>query len=330
MRRVVALALFSTLALFGCGDATPTPSLDLEGGDGALETCTPDGQPIVMTGRYAMKVDLLLRLKVVAGCEGAACLVDADSAGSALVLVDAAQSGQAATLSATLCALGVPPLQFKAQATPVTVTVSPAVLATAMPANATASLDGTQTCAGLTTDPLTFTLGARLADKVNDPLPGYTVNALPPLVMCDGSASTACTATSATGCICDQDGDGKPGATFGTTNTPGVDDIDAIYVDQRISLSLRGQVYPRAAEATGPRMKGTIPSVKFDQNVLGCHRATAQAGGPRDCDKVDNVIVSSFGPAATLSTARPSTFSAVPVAAGFDCAALRAQAATLF
>lgn len=320
--RTVLLSLIA-VTIAACNDGSTTPDRDL----GGEEVCSPSATPISIAGRYALRLDLVLNLKLVAGCTGDACLVDSDSAASSLLLVDVTQTGSTTALSAKLCSLGVPPLPFKSRPQPVTVTPPLALLEALPAASASLALDGPSVCAGFTTQPLRFTMGARLADPSGDPLPAYQASAQPHIAFCDGAPTTRCSATTAQACVCDEEGDGKPGASFEAAHTPSLEDIDRVYVDQRVAVSLKGQVYPSLGEA-GQRLRGAVSAIRFDQNVLGCHRAMGP--GPRDCDEMETPFVTGLGPAATQSLATPSTFVAVPVPADETCAELIAAAPTLF
>jgi hypothetical protein len=157
-------------------------------------------------------------------------------------------------------------------------------------------------------------------------------------VLCGGVETTLCASTAnptpptQTGCVCDQEGDGKIGATLLAKNAPGYMDIDKIDVDLRTSVTLVGQVFPQAAMQAhkGQRIKGTVQGLKLDQNVLGCHRNIAAPGTPRDCTPDEVGVVAGFNPAVTQSVNGSSTFVAVPVGAGDDCNAIKAQESMLF
>ena len=55
----------------------------------------PDGKTVALTGRYAVRANLLVNVKVVAGCTGQACIVDNDANSELLLVADLAQIGHA-------------------------------------------------------------------------------------------------------------------------------------------------------------------------------------------------------------------------------------------
>jgi hypothetical protein len=327
------LALAATL-MVGCGSGTKPG-----GGDGGtMEVCMPDGQSVALNGRYAVQANLLVNVKVVAGCSGAACIVDNDANAELLLLADITQSSTSVSTKVTACKIVIPPLALKNQPMPVQITVPDALLASVLPVTATASLGGTSTCANFNAQPITLALGANLANTGGDPLPNYTSGASPPVVLCGGVETTLCASTAnptpptQTGCVCDQEGDSKLGATVLAKNAPGYNDIDKLYVDLRTSVTLSGQVFPQAAMQPHPgqRIKGTVQGLKLDQDVLGCHRDIAPPAKPRDCTPDEVGVVVGFNPAVTQSANGGSTFVAVPVGGSDDCAAVKAQEAMLF
>lgn len=335
MKRVVLAAAL----IAGCGSGTKGG-----GGDGGamMEVCMPDGKPVAIGGRYAVQANLLVNVKVVAGCTGAACIVDNDANAELLLLADITQSGTSITTKVTTCKITVPPVALKNQPMPVQLTVPDALLASVLPVTSGGTLGGASTCASFDSQPITLSLGASLANTGSDPLPNYTSGATPPVVLCGNMETTACASTAnpvgptQTGCVCDQEGDTKLGATVLAKNAPGFSDIDKLYVDLRTSVTLSGAVFPQAAMQAHPgqRLKGTVRGLKLEQNVLGCHRTAAP--GVRDCTSggggmADEVgVVAGFNPAVTQSVNGSSTFVAVPVGASDDCAAIKAQEATLF
>ena len=90
------------------------------------------------------------------------------------------------------------------------------------------------------------------------------------------------------GCVCDQEGDGKLGATLDAVNVPGFDDVHQVYVDLRTSVTLAGKVF------RGQRIIGTVEGLKLEQHVLGCHRSNAP--GERDCIDTETNAVAGFNP----------------------------------
>lgn len=328
-------AIVAIAGLAGCGDGNTGG-----GGDGGpmMEVCMPDGAAVALGGRYAVKANLLVNVKVVAGCSGSACIVDSDADGELLLQADIVQSGGMAMATVRPCKIVVPPVALKNQPMPVQLTVPQALVDSVLSVMSTATLGGTQTCASFDAQPITLALGASLANTATDPLPNFTLGAQPPVNLCGGLATTACASTAnptgptQTGCVCDQEGDAKLGATLAAKNAPGFDDIDKLYVDLRTSVTLKGQVFPQASGQLHPgqRIKGTVQGLKLDQNVLGCHRNIAAPGTPRDCVDSETGTVAGFNPAVTQSVNGDSTFVAVPIGATDGCDVINAQEGQLF
>ncbi|HEY2749182.1 MAG TPA: hypothetical protein VGL86_31410 [Polyangia bacterium] len=320
---VMATAIFA----IGCGGSGTKSDMGSDGGM-TMKPCMPDGQTVAISGRYAVRANLLVNVKVVAGCTGAACIVDDDANSELLLLADMTQSGTSATATVTPCKIVIPPVALKNQPMPVELTVPDALIASVLPVTSTATLGGSTTCATFDAQPITIALGASLTNTASDTLPSFSSSATPPVVECGGSATTACASTSNPvgptdhGCVCDQEGDAKLGATVAAKNAPGFEDIDELYIDLRTSVTLSGQVYPQQ------QIQGKVEGLKLDQNVLGCHRSNAP--GVRDCMDAETNTVAGFNPAVSQSVNGDSTFVAVPVAAGTTCATINAMEATLF
>jgi hypothetical protein len=319
------------LLLAACGSSTNSP-VD-GGGDGAHQmlTCMPDSQPVALAARYAVQANLLVNVKVTPGCSGASCLVDADAHSTLLLLADVTQTGQMATITARPCQIQIPPVALKGGNKPVTLNVPRGLVDSVKPVVATGTLDGTTTCANFSATPITLVIGANLANLASDPLPQSATK------LCGNAAGTRCLsnttpAPSDTGCVCDQEGDGKLGASLDAANIPALDDIDKVYVDLRTSVTLTGQVYPSASGQTNPgqRIIGKVDGLTLEQSILGCHRNLAAPATPRECDASDTGAVAGFNPAVSQSANGDSTFVAVPLAAGDTCDTLIANQATLF
>lgn len=319
-------AIVAALAgVAGCGSGTKS-DMGTDGG-GTMQVCMPDGKTAAINGRYAVRANLLVNVKVVAGCTGSACIVDNDANSELLLVADMVQSGSSVMTTVSPCKIVIPPVALKNQPMPVQLTVPDALVASVLPVSSTATLGGAQTCASFDAQPITIALGASLANTATDALPAFSIVASPPVVECGGSVTTACASTAnpvgptQKGCVCDQEGDAKIGATLAAKNAPGFEDIDFIDVDLRTSVTLSGQVYP------GQELRGKVNGLKLDQNVLGCHRGTPTN---RDCLDSETNTVAGFNPAVTQSVNGSSTFVAVPVAAGTTCDQIKAMEATLF
>jgi hypothetical protein len=181
------------------------------------------------------------------------------------------------------------------------------------------SIDGPQICANLMQpQPLAIVLGARLAAPATDPLP--TVNATTGSYTACGGTLAACASAAAPasgGCVCDQDGDGKPGATLSVANAPVFSDLDKAYVALRATVTLQGQVF------SSEEIDGTVEAT-LEQVILGCHRASQ---GASDCSLGDLGLIQAVAPVITQSDAsmnacNQSLFTARRVPAGTDCATL--------
>ncbi len=310
----------------GCGSGTKS-DMGTDGG-GTMQVCMPDGKSVALSGRYAVRANLLVNVKVVAGCTGSACIVDNDANSELLLVADMVQSGSSVTTTVSPCKIVIPPVALKNQPMPVQLTVPDALIASVLPVSSTATLGGSSTCATFDAQPITIALGASLTNAASDMLPTFSSSATPPVVLCGNNANTQCASTTnptgptQKGCVCDQEGDMKLGATLGAKNAPGFEDIDLVYVDLRTSVTLSGQVYP------GQQLQGKVQGLKLDQNVLGCHRTNAP--GVRDCIDSETNTVAGFNPAVTQSVNGNSTFVAVPVAAGTTCDQIKAMEGTLF
>ncbi len=327
MFKVVGCA--GVLALVACGSSSNNNGVD-GGADmhHGPATCTPDGQSAQLAARYGVQANLLANVKVTAGCSGASCLVNTDANAELLLLATITQAspGASATVTAQPCKIVIPPVALKGQAMPLTLSAPKALIASVKPVTSTATLSGPMTCANFNAQPITLVLGASLANVASDPLPGFTQGATPPINFC-GGALASCASASATGCVCDQESDSKPGATLNAMNVPGLDDLDLLYVDLRTSVTLQGQIFPAASGQTnpGPQIVGTISGLALDTSVLGCHRTSTG-----ECNASDTGAAAALNPAISQSTNGPSTFTAVPLSASDTCDTLVANEAALF
>jgi hypothetical protein len=176
-------------------------------------------------------------------------------------------------------------------------------------------------------DALAIVLGARLSLPASDPLPTFSLSATPPVALCGHAAATLCDANVENGCICDQEGDGKAGATVGASGVPVLDDVDRVYLALRTVIALTGRVFPASATQSTPgqRLKGTVDGLTLEQSPVGCHHMTGI-----DCTDQETNSVAQLNPKVTQSKTNPSTFVAMPVPADETCAQLAIQAASLF
>ncbi|HZS38162.1 MAG TPA: hypothetical protein VFF06_15095, partial [Polyangia bacterium] len=232
------------------------------------------------------------------------------------------------------CKIVIPPVALKGQMKPLTLSAPKSLVQSVKPIDSTATLSGASTCANFNAQPITLALGANLMNPGSDMLPKFTQGGVPTINFCGMSVATSCaTATHPMAptdfaCVCDQDADGKPGATLGAMNVPGLADLDAVYVDLRTSVTLSGQVFPAAAGQANPgqRIKGKVAGLALDTSVLGCHHSAPAA----DCSDSDTATAAALNPAVTQSVNGDSTFVAVPLTAADTCDTLVANEATLF
>lgn len=329
-------AIVAALLVAGCSSSSQKGG----GSDGGttMLTCMPDNNPVAITGRFAVQANLLVNVKVVAGCTGAACIVDNDANAELLFVADITQNGTSVAATVSPCKITIPPVALKNQPMPVELTAPPALIQSVLPVMTTGDITGGTTCATFDQKPINIALGANLAMPADDPLPNYVSGGSPPVTLCGGMETTACASTSnpvgptQTGCVCDQEGDAKLGATVLAKNAPGYEDIDKLYVDLRTSVTLKGQVFPQQPGQAHPgqQIRGKVANLALDQNVLGCHRNIIAPGTPRDCNDSEIGTVAGFNPAVTQSANGDSTFIAVPVGASDTCDTIVANEATLF
>lgn len=323
------LGLMLSIALAGCGGSSNNGSdggADMKGG---MEVCNPDGKTIQLAQKYGVQANLLVNVKVTPGCSGASCIVDTDANSELLLLVTMNQNGTMATVSAQPCKIVIPPVALKGQSMPLTLSASKMLIQSVPAVMANATLSSTMTCANFTGNPITLALGANLMNAQTDPLPAFTQGGNPSIPYCGGAAPGGACGQPPAGadCVCDQDSDGKPGATVQAMNVPGLADLDAVYLDLRTSVTLTGQVFPQATAQTnpGPRIKGTVSALKLDTQVLGCHHM-----GGADCSDSETNTAAALNPAVTQSVNGPSTFIAVPLSSTDTCDSLVANEASLF
>src|SRR4051812_44130651 len=109
-------AIAAVLAVAGCGGDSGTGG----GGDmgPVVEQCNADGKAGSLNGRFAVRANLLVNVKVVAGCTGSACIVDNDADSELLLLADITQSGTMARATVRPCKIIIPPVALKNQPMP--------------------------------------------------------------------------------------------------------------------------------------------------------------------------------------------------------------------
>jgi hypothetical protein len=324
------LARFASPVLFAAAcsnnaapsDAGTTPP-DLS----FVVTCTPDGKPVQLATRYAIDVTLAVNVKE----PPSGAIVDVEKKSELLLLADVTQTGLSVNFTAHACRITIPPVQIGND--PPTVLTAPDALVQGLQlAPSTSPLDGPNTCAHFDVPTITLVIGARLAMPASDPLPLFSTKNTPPVKLCGGMASTACDATQESGCVCDQDKDGKPGATVMASGIPGEHDVDKVYLALRTSLSLSATVLPPSTmqPTPGQRFKGEVLGLKLDQSVVGCHHQAAADMSDYDCPDAEVGSIAGLNPLVTQSELTASSFVALPVGNNEDCTALIADAPSLF
>jgi hypothetical protein len=328
------LWLAAVVALGACSGSTGSTNdggADMHHG---AEVCTPDGQNVALTGQYGVQASLLVNVKVTPGCSGASCIVDTDANAELLLLATIATSGTTANvMNVQPCKIVIPPVALKGQMMPLTLSAPKALVASVKPVSSVGTLSGTMTCANFNAQPITLALGANLKNPATDMLPQFTQGGTPEIPLCGNMVTTACLTKTTPAptdfeCVCDQDADGKPGATLNAANVPGLADLDEVYVDLRTSVTLAGQVFPQAAGQTNPgqRIQGKVTGLALDTSVLGCHHSMP----PSDCTDSDTGTAAALNPAVTQSVNGDSTFTAVPLSASDTCDTLIANETALF
>jgi hypothetical protein len=155
-------------------------------------------------------------------------------------------------------------------------------------------------------------LGYRPADALADPVPSDLATQ-----GCDGDPAIACDATTATGCICDQEHDGHPGASLVVENAPVLADMDYVYATLRTVVHLHGVVHG------SDLYRGDVEHT-LEQYILDCHRAS----GP--CSPEAAGIIRNINPTIQQDPAAPSTFVARRIDPSWDCERLLAERPNLF
>lgn len=274
------------------------------------EQCMPGGT-FALTGRAAV----LGTLNVHVDASG---LVEVDTTAELLIGLDLVQTGTTVAVRAEACAIEIPEIPIAGQERPIRFEVQDATVASVGEVVGTGTLSSSdQTCATLTTDRLVLVLGALFdpATQATATLPEADSAGM--FRFCPPSADTACPLAIGSNCACDQERDGKPGATLIAHDVPAVD-LDEVYVALRTQFALSGEVF------SSDLLLGEIDA-EIEQGILGCHLAT---GGP--CSAAQVGAVKNLNPTITQQPGNPSTFRGVRVADGTTCAEIRAQRDTLF
>jgi hypothetical protein len=263
------------------------------------------GLPFNLDGRVGVLGSLAVHIT-------ASGIVNAETTAELLILLDLDQTGQNINAQALICDLQIPTIPVISTQEPIRFVVDPALVESLGTLTVATSLDGTSTCANLTSERVTFVLGAKVAPS--SPLPKADANG--DFVHC---VPEPCETALTTDCACDQENDLNPGATLDAQHVP-VIPLTKIYATIRASFALAGKVI------TSDRVEGLVDAT-LEQGILGCIK------GDTPCSvgaQSDLATIIAFNPTITKSTVEPSTFLGVRVPATTTCAQLRAMRDTLF
>lgn len=292
--RATLLALATVMAACGGG-----------GGNGGEPDAGGGGEQCVSGDAFDVNglAGVLATLNVHVNASG---LVEADTTATLLLLMDITQNGTDVDVVATLCDIEIPDVPISGQDMPIHFEPGPGLIESVQPVAGTASLDGTTTCSTFASDPITLVIGARLDPPDQGVLP--EANSEGVFTEC-APAGTDCELAIGTNCVCDQESDGKPGATLLAMNTPAVM-LEEVYVDLRTSFSLNGEVF------SSDLIVGEIDAT-LEQGILACQK---EGGDP--CSPGEVGAIKNLNPDVTQQPGNPSTFRSVRVADGLTCAQL--------
>lgn len=306
-RTVIGPVVALGLAAAGCG----------AGGTGDGPDARVFGEQCVPGGHFALdgRAAVLGTLNVHVNASG---LVEVDTTAELLIALDLVQHGTTVDIVASACSIQIPDVPIAGQDRPIHFEVPQATVASVAGVTGTGTLSSPDaTCANLTTDQFVLVLGAVLEPRTmaTAPLPEADSNGA--FRFCPPSIDTPCNLAIGANCACDQEADGKAGATVRASNVPAVD-LDEVYVALRTRFALTGQVF------SSDLLLGDIDA-SLEQGILGCHLATGSG-----CTAGQIGAVKNLNPVVTQQPGNPSSFRAVRVAAGTTCADVIAQRDTLF
>jgi hypothetical protein len=291
---VVAACALAGLAACGNGKAA-RPDAEIFG-----EQCVPGGT-YDLNGRAAV----LGLLNVHVNASG---LVETDATAELLIAMDVTQTGTAVQVTASACGLQIPDVPIQGQEKPIHLEVTSQTVASVSGVQGTATVTSPdQVCADFKTGTFTIILGALFDPSSAQTAPLPESDATGKFRFCPPSADTPCALAIGNSCACDQEGDGKPGATLLAYNVPAVN-LDQIFATLRTEFSLDGQVY------SSDKVAGEIDAT-IEQSILGCHKTDGSACNPGEIGAVKNL-----NPKITQQPGNPSRFRAARVAAGTTCA----------
>jgi hypothetical protein len=244
-------------------------------------------------------------------------LVETDTTAELLISLDIVQDGTNITVTANACGITIPDVPIEGQEEPIHFEVPQATVESVAGVQGTGTLSSPdQTCADIQTSELTLVIGAVLEPADSAPLPAADPDD-GTFTFCQPSADTSCALALGSNCACDQEADGKPGATLLASNVPAVD-LDEVYVTLRSKFSLSGQVY------SSDKVLGTIEAT-LEQGILGCHTTDGEM-----CSTGETRAVNVLNPEVTQQPGNPSRFRAIRVADDATCADILAMRDDLF
>lgn len=304
-RLTIACLATTALALGGCGagDSSGRPDAKIFG-----EVCTPGG-----TFDINSRAAVLANLNVHINASG---LVELDTTAELLLALDVEQNGVDLAVTAELCVIQIPEVPLQGQDQPIVFEVPNDTVASVGTVSGTGMLSSpNETCATIQSDQFTLVIGAILDPIDSALLPVADENGN--YSFCAPTADTTCDLAIGVNCACDQEGDGKPGATLRAMNVPAVD-LDEVYVTMRTQFSLTGEVF------SSDLLIGEIDA-SIEQGVLGCHLAN---GNTCNADQIG--AVKNLNPVITQQLGNPSTFRGVRVDPSTTCAQIIEQRNELF
>ncbi|HEY5921190.1 MAG TPA: hypothetical protein VIV11_05945 [Kofleriaceae bacterium] len=301
----IAAILALVLLLSGCGSSQSTPDAT-----DYTELCVAE-QPTFtpLTGRAAVKAALNVHID-------AGGLIMTDTTSEMLLALELTQTGTQVAVRAEVCHISIPDVPLAGQDLPIHFEIPQATVESVGVVAGNATLESADaTCGRLDTEPITLVLGARLDPVATAPLPAADDSMAFPA--CAPTATTPCSTAIGTGCACDQEADGQPGATLIARNVPAIE-LDQVYVTLRTTFSLHGKVW------STDFVKGKIEAT-LETGILACKLLDGTMCGPNNLR-----TVRTLNPIVTPQLNAPSTFRAVRVAASTTCAEIIANQAKLF
>jgi hypothetical protein len=296
----------SAVALAACGESKAArPDAELFG-----EQCVPGGT-FDLDGRAAV----LGVLNVHVNASG---LVEVDTTAELLIAMDVTQNGQQIQVTASACGIQIPDVPIQGQEKPIHLEVTQATVDSVSGVIGSATLSSPdQVCADFKSGKFTIVLGALFdpTEIQTAPLPQADADGM--FRFCPPSADTPCSLAIGNSCACDQESDGKPGATLLAYNVPAVN-LDMIYATLRTEFSLDGQVF------SSDKVQGQIDAT-IEQGILGCHKTDGAT-----CTAGEIGAVKNLNPTITQQPGNPSRFRSARVPAGTTCAQIVAMKDQLF